>query len=364
MWGHCWLPRRGIGLAAALMALGAIGAPLLADAASAPAQAAVVPGADGAFGLGPAPGAGGRAQPYFMLTLPAGGAATAVVLVTNYGGTTEKLKIGRAAGVTAVNGGSAFRGAFQPCSGPGCWLTRLPPVVTLPGGSEEALGFRVHVPAGTRPGQYLAGITGELATAPKPVRLGQRGPKATQAIIIRQVTVAVAVNVGSQAALTTRMQITRVVGSTIGGSLPRLTIMLANTGQTFARAAGSATCTGTGKQQAYRVFADTVLPGDQAAIAANAIGLPEGATAQCTVRLTYGRGQVASWNGPVTIPGGVRAHEVSVGPGDYAVLPDGGIPAWAIALMVLGALLLAGMTVLMLRMRRVARKAPADRVVP
>src|SRR5437868_6529488 len=199
-------PRCGVRRAGALLALAGLGSswglgaeaapPALASPVSAAAPAVGSPGANGSFGLSPAPGAGGRAQAYFMMNLPGGGTATGTALVTNGGSSAETLRIGRAAGVTAGNGGSAFRGAFQSCSGPACWLASLPQVVTLPGGAVKAFGFRVHVPSGTRPGQYLAGITAELAAAPKPVRLGKHGPTAAGAVIVRQVTVAVAVTVG------------------------------------------------------------------------------------------------------------------------------------------------------------------------
>ena len=360
-------PRCGVRRAGALVALagfcglwgiwGGGGADALAAPVSAAAPAAGTPGSNGSFGLSPAPDASGRAQPYFELNLPAGGTSTATALVTNGGRTAETLRIGRSAGVTAGNGGSGFSGAFHPCSGPACWLASLPPVVTVPGGTMKAFGFRVRVPSGIRPGQYLAGITAELATAPKPVQLGKHGPTSAKAVIVRQVSVAVAVTVGQHAALTTRLHITRVFGSAIG-PLPRLNIVLANTGQTFAHAAGSAVCSGPGKPGRYTVYADTVLPGDHATIPANATGLAEGATSRCTVRLTYGSGQVATWTGPVTIPAVPRVHLVAVGNGDYAALPEGGIPPWAIALIVLGALLLAGLAVIMLRLRRTSHGEP------
>ncbi len=359
-------PRYSVRRAGALVALagccgfwglwGGDGAQALAAPVSAAAPAAGSPGSNGSFGLSPAPGASGRAQPYFELNLPVGGTTTATALVTNGGRAAETLRIGRSTGVTAGNGGSGFSGAFHPCSGPACWLASLPSVVTLPGGAMKAFGFRVRVPSGTRPGQYLAGITAQLATAPKQAQLGQHGPTGAKAVIIRQVSVAVAVTVGQHAALTTRLHITRVSGSAIG-TLPRLNIVLANTGQTFAHAAGSAVCSGA-KPGRYAVYADTVLPGDHATIPANATGLAEGATVRCTVRLTYGSGQVASWTGPVTIPAVPHAHMVAVGNGDYAALPDGGIPPWAIALIVLGLLLLAGLAVIVLRLRRTSHGEP------
>jgi hypothetical protein len=326
----------------------------LAVAVTAVTAAAAAP-SGGSFGISPAPSGNGSVEPYFIMGLAAGGSTSADALVTNQGTTTQKLKISAATGVTAGNGGSAFTGAFEPCSGPGCWVTGLPATVTLAPETAEVVRFTVHVPPGTRPGQYLAGITVAQATAPSSVAVGSAGTGSARAVIVEEVTVGVAVTVGRLATLDTRLRIPSVFGSAIG-PLPRLNIVLANTGQTFTRAAGNASCTTAGKTLRYEVLADTVLPGDQATIPANGIGLPAGSPVSCTVRLRYGRGQVVTWTGQVTIPAVPRARIVHTGPGAYAVVPAGGIPAWAIALIVIGGLLLAGVAVLLvllvLRLRR------------
>jgi len=129
---------------------------------------------------------------------------------------------------------------------------------------------------------------------------------------------------------------------------------LANTGQTFAHGTGKASCTAAGMSHSYAVNASTVLPHDQAVIAVNAPGLPEGTTMPCSVWLGYGNGLTARWTGLVTVPAPPRARIVHTGPGAYSVVPtSGGIPVWAIALLGIGiaALMLAAMAVV-LRWRR------------
>ena len=164
----------------------------------------------------------------------------------------------------------------------------------------------------------------------------------------------VAVTVGSLSQLTTRLRIPGVSGEAIGPTA-RLNIELANTGQTFAHGTGKASCTVAGKRRSYAVVASTVLPHDQAVIAVNAPGLPEGVTMPCAVRLGYGRGLVVSWAGLVTVPVPPRARIIHTGPGAYSVIPAGGIPSWTIALLVVGGLVLAVMTVLLIQMRRRGR---------
>ena len=339
------LLRRLLALLAGTAALTALTA-----SAAAPPAAAAEAGGNGQFGITPAPASNGVAAPYFMLTVSPGASATATALITNPSNVAEKLKLSRSTGVTAGNGGSAFSRPFQDCAGPGCWMTGLPSTLTVPARTRERLTFTVRVPPRTPIRQYLAGLTAELAAKPRPVRVGTNHKGASaQAIIIRQVTVGVAVTVGSLSQLTTRLAIPTVSGMAIG-RMARLNILLRNTGQTFTHGTGSASCTAAGKRHSYRVYADTVLPGDQAVIAANAPGLPEGTSMPCTVRLRYGVGLTVSWTGSVTVPGPPAGRIVRTGPGTYAVIPPATIPAWAIALIVIGALALITMAVLLVRM--------------
>ena len=164
----------------------------------------------------------------------------------------------------------------------------------------------------------------------------------------------VAVTVGSLSRLTTRLRIAAVSGVAIE-RLARLNILLRNTGQTFTHARGHASCTAAGRRHTYPVSAGTVLPHGQAEIPANVPGLPEGTTVPCTVRLRYGPGLTVSWTGSVTIPAPPAGRIVHTGPGAYSVIPPDTIPAWAIALIVIGALALLTMAVLLLRTRRRSR---------
>jgi hypothetical protein len=318
--------------------------------------AAAPAGGNGQFGLTPVPDSAGRVAPYFTLTMAAGESMTDTALVSNEGQAAETLKLSRATGVTAGNGGSAFTQEFQRCSGTGCWVSGLAAEVRLPGGTAEQLPFTVRVPAGTPPGQYLAGLTVESATTPPSVKVGSNGKASARAIILERVTVGVAVTVGVLSRLTTRLRIPDVTGQAVGATA-RLNMELSNPGQTFAHGAGRASCTVDGRSHSFAVYAATVLPHDQAVIAVNAPGLPEGATMPCAVWLGYGDGLIARWAGSVTVPAPPRARIIHTGPGAYSVLPENGIPAWAIAVIVIGALVLAALIVLLLRLWRHHRVA-------
>jgi hypothetical protein len=356
-----WLGRAAVPASAAVIALLSLGpAPL---AAAAPWPASGVPGlgglgglagvgVPGGFGLAAAPGSPGQAGSYFQLAVAPGHAITAVLLVANLGHKTQTLALGHALGITASNGGSAFLPASGRCSGPACWVTGLPSRLTLPGAGRDLVTFTVRVPPGTAPGQYLSGIAATPATRPAPEKLGSNGRGAsTQAVILDRVTIGVAITVGEQSALVSRLSIRGVQGVD-EGRVARLNISLHNTGQTFSRSAGKATCQAAGRWKSYRVYADTVLPGGHALIAVNAPGLPEGATVPCAIALRYGKSQVVSWSGRVAIPGAVGGRIVQTGKGAYALLPSSGFPLWGIALIVICLLLAAAVIFLFSRQRR------------
>jgi hypothetical protein len=120
-------------------------------------------------------------------------------------------------------------------------------------------------------------------------------------------------------------------------------------------------CTQSGKRHTYAVSADTVLPGGQALIAVNAPGLATGATVPCAVQIRYGKNQTVRWAGMVAIPALPSTHIVHTGTGTYTQVPQAGIPGWAIALIIIGALLLAGVGILfylLYRQKRLANRGP------
>jgi hypothetical protein len=333
--------RRILAAAAVLAMLGILASARPAVAAS---------GLNQPVGLIPASGSNGNAGSYFVLGVAPGRSVTASAFISNPGQAARELKISRSTGGTAANGGTTFTRAFQPCSGVGCWVTGLPRAVTLPPGTGERLQFRVSVPPGTGPGQYLAGITAEVAAAPSPTKVVVSGKATGKVNIIEQVTVAVAVTVGPVSALTTRLTIPGVSATSIGPTL-RLNIGLKNTGQTFAHGAGNGYCVAAGQRHRFAVFAPTVLPHDQALIAANVPGVPGGATMSCTVRLGYAHGRVATWSGLVTVPDASTSRIVHTGLGAYSVVPAPGAPGWATALIVIAVLLAAAVAVLLVRAR-------------
>jgi hypothetical protein len=268
--------RAGAGSLAALAMLAVLAVPGTASAAHAAGDLGV-----GQFGLTPSPSAGGQPRPYFSLAVSAGGSARDTAVISNLSRATERLKVTISRGVTAANSSSGFEAISGRCTGSSCWVSGLPADVTLGPGASETLPFRVKVPAGTRPAQYLAGITAQAAARPRAVRVGSGTHASAKAVIIDQVTVGVAVTVGRLSQLRTAVVIRPVTGAWIG-SLPRLSIPVRNPGQTFARATGTLSCRTGARRRTYPVIMNTVLPGTGAVLSVNALGLKTGSTTPAT----------------------------------------------------------------------------------
>lgn len=314
-----------------------------------PAVAAVA-GVDGPgpaqFSLAPAPAPDGQQRGYFTMTVAPATSATDVVMFINSSAATERLQVGVTEGVTALNSGSAYSALGGRCRGAACWVTGLPATVTLLPHTQESVRFLVRVPSRTKPAQYLAGITASPETA-QPAAAKSNGRTSTRVIIVDRVIIGVAVTVGKLSALPVRTKIAGVTASWISG-LVRLNAEVTNTGKRFTNGGGALACSLDGVTRSYRFYMDTVLPGQDAQLAVNGIGLHSG-TWRCTVAIFATDNTKATWTGDVTVPAEVAAATKRIAPNDYVVPSGPGIPGWAIVLMVLGGLILFSIWALILR---------------
>lgn len=302
-------------------------------------------GADGGpFGLKPVPAAKRPLRSYFDLTVWPGGSAQDRVILSNSADTAQRLRIRVSNGVTATNSGTAYRAVPGECGGPSCWVTGLPAAVALGPGERKVLKFRVAVPAGVPAGQYLAGITAESMARPA-VQVGTSDRASAQAIVVRQVTVGVAVTTGVLDRLSRSVAIWQVTAAWAGRT-PRLYIPVHNSGETFTKATGTASCEVRGRQRSFDVIMETVLPRTGAVLTVNAPGLTEGSL-PCVIRLRDATGRTAAWSGDVHVPERTREKTVHTGEGAFTTLPVGTVPLWAVTLLALGGVILTALLALL-----------------
>jgi hypothetical protein len=345
--------RRGVFVSGVALAVaGTVGLVGLLPLSSA---SAIGIGGQSGYGMAPSQMTNGQARPYFIESVTPGHSAVDTAVISNRGSKPLALVVSPSTGTTATNSGSSYYGSFKPCVGTGCWVSGLPTTLTVGPGESTVVPFTVTVPAGTGPGQYLAGITAKPAVAPPPVIVGSNGRSTAQAIITDEVNVGVAVNVGDPARFASNLRIDTITSGAVA-TLPRLFLHVHNGGQTFLQSHGTATCTDNGHQATFPVTSDTVLPSGDAALVVNASGLAFGSVAHCQAVLAYGTGQTATWTGAVTMPATATPPKIAhVGPGDYVKLPAQTTSVWMIVLIAIGALVfltLLGILVVLWRRRR------------
>ncbi len=358
-----WTPNPTIaritGAAAVLTTLVLASAAGIAATGISPAAASTMSGpVFGPFGMTPSPAVNGQPRPYFNFQARPGQAITDSVIVTNLSSRPERLRLAVSKGVTATNSATAYENIVGHCKGPSCWISHLPHRLLLAPRERRLVGFEVKVPRHVRPGQYLAGVTLLAAKKPRAVRVSKRGPASAKAIIIDEVTVGVAVTIGNPAHLPSGLRVGQVTTIWIG-RVPRLNIPVHNTGKTFLHASGRIRCGSGGHAHSYRVIMRTVLPGQGAVLPVNARGLQIGSV-PCTVRLHPSSGHLTRWSGTVRLASTTVTRTYHPAKGVYVALPEQTMPFWAIALLVLGGVILLALVTVIAQRRRVRVRGVAD----
>jgi len=116
----------------------------------------------------------------------------------------------RSTGITAVNSGSSYYGSFKPCVGTGCWVSGLRRPSPWPG-ETTVMPFTVTVPP-DRPGSTLPGSRPSRRW-PTAVIVGSNGRSTAQAVIVDEVSVGVAVNVGDPSQFASNLRIDTITRS-------------------------------------------------------------------------------------------------------------------------------------------------------
>jgi hypothetical protein len=354
---------------AAVVCCALAGAP--APAAAAARQAAADPCRT--VHVGPVVATDATSTGYFDLTLEPGERTRAALLVANPAPRTCRVLLLPAYGRTAVNSGNTYPPvlAGQPCVGSSCGLAGLPRTVSVPTGTRQEVPFEVAVPAGTAPGQYLAGVVAQPADVTGPSAAPTAGQGEVSAQVVAVVALGVAVTVPG--ALRPAMEVAEVRVTAAGAQgMPTMLVTERNSGNTWERAKVQVEVTAGGTPHRFAADSATVLPGNSAVLSLPVSGVPAGSH-RTRVTLTYGNGARAVFDQVVAFPAQLRA---SVDESGNVTLTTG-VPRWVY--WVLGGLaasvlvLLAGLLVLLRsgsmpaarRARRASERTEAgDRPLP
>jgi hypothetical protein len=346
-----------IALAATALAVAAPGVAGATPAASAPIGAGCQ-----TVHVGPTTAPGQPSAGYFELTLQPGRPQTQAVLVANPNPFACRVLLQPAQAQTAGNSGETYPpiASGAACIASSCWLTGLPATVTVPANGRVEVPFTVHVPAGTRPGEYLAGVVAEPAdpAAAPSLAAGSGGRSVVGARVVARVALGVAVTVPGPQDPEFLITGVRITGSDVQGQ-PIVAVTEFDGGNTWDRPAGTITIDAPAGKTAARGLAltsATVLPGDSATLSLAISGVSGG---RHTVHVVLGydnKRKQAVWTGSLVFP--TAAGLLHVGNSTVVSVTGSrsGIPTWLIGVIAaLGTLvlfLLSALLFLLTRRRR------------
>jgi Bacterial protein of unknown function (DUF916) len=105
---------------------------------------------------------GSNQRGYFVFPLEADTSGTGAVIVSNVGTATGTVRLFTTDATTGRTTGTVYETNKTPTRA-GSWVTLDSTSVTLAPGAHKQVGFTVHVPASTPPGEWVGGIVAESA---------------------------------------------------------------------------------------------------------------------------------------------------------------------------------------------------------
>jgi hypothetical protein len=290
---------------------------------------------------------------YFIFNIAPGQSFQSQVLIVNKGGASGTAIISAVDGLTGATSGIVYADNSAPRQDVGSWIILDETQVTLQPGGQAIVHFHGTVPQTAWVGQHVGGIAVENATTTASSPSSNIQIKTVQRTII-------AVEIDNPGASVERLELSNAqFGGGNGQQI--LTLNLQNSGELFLQPTGTVTITdGSGKKiQSIPVKMDKILPHSSLAypIALSGQALAPG-DYQAIVSLTYGK---TNQSLQVTKPFTVTAQAIVQTFGEkaakqYLAGAFSNIPWWAYALIGIGVLLLVGLGLQVVLMRRKMRQ--------
>ncbi len=258
--------------------------------------------------------AGATENGYFVYEMAPGSTRAGTMLVKNKSDKPLDEQLAIVPAFTAQNGGSAFGAAGDAPTGPAEWVKLDQAEVSLQPGASSPVRFQVQVPAGIQPGQYLAGVAAYKPEThvPQQVSTGQDQARAVLDVQMRYV---VAVQVNVPGAWNADMSISEV-GVVEQPSGAFLGVRLKNSGNVFLRPSGSVKMWdengNTVVEQAVNM--GTFVPGTEVRYPVSLPSPPGPGNYNVRVELSYGDGQVATYERKLRVEAPQDAQGTSPAP--------------------------------------------------
>jgi hypothetical protein len=242
-----FLRRRATRAAAGLAALALAGLALAPDMAA----------AAGVGGFGVQPLQADHNRGYFVFRMRAGSARTGYLEAFNTSEESLSLRVYAVDGLTGVTSGVVYGDRADRVAGAGAWLEPSAPQVALGPGGRQRMGFKLQVPSGTAPGDYLAGFALENAN---PATSGGRFQ--IKEIVRTVLGVEVIVPGPAHAQIHLGAVALKALPGTAASAV---TVNLTDTGQLLCKPVLTVSVLGGGVQLTATRALDTVLPDDSIA---------------------------------------------------------------------------------------------------
>jgi hypothetical protein len=238
-------------------------------------------------------------------------------------------------------------------SGTGTWIVVATPEVTLQPGERRSVDFTVHVPAGTKPGVYLAGISASVPTQDDPAPTATTAPpKGASFKVTLQAQRVFAVEVTVPGPSAPKLVVTGARATATPDGVALL-IGMENRGNAYARGSGTISVGDTGLQKRFRV--DTFIPGTKIEYRVPWTKDVVPGNHDIAVLLRYGDGRETNWNGTVAINQSAQAQlESDLAKTRVPSGGGGGLP-WPLLVAGLAVVLAFGAGIAALRRRRAPR---------
>jgi hypothetical protein len=330
--------RRAAALAAAIAALAALAAPAFAaDQRPDYITAFVAPGSK-------TDAKGG----YYAIDARAGSSITQTVIVRNDRPRPLVADVEAVDAHTSAATGAAYDPPGTQPSGTGTWIVVTTSELTLQPGEQRSVDFTVNVPAGTKPGVYLAGISAAVPLPKNTTTSTVDRQHATFKITLQPQRL-IAVQITVPGPREPKLVVTGA-RATAGQDGVALVVGIANRGNDFARGTGTITVGDTGLRKSFKI--DTFIPGTQIQYRVPWTRDVVPGNHAVSVRLRYGGGNVTNWDGTADINGSARAKLESDLAKNRLPVSGGGALPWPLIAAGFAALLLCAGGVVVLRRRR------------
>lgn len=295
---------------------------------------------------------------FFQLPLGPGDTLAQSVVVKNPNTSAMRVDVDAVTASTAAATGASYGAPGTKASGTAAWIELTEHQLQLAPGATRTVHFRVRVPSGTAPGQYLAGISISVPAPTSKPRNAQAPSQAGFALTLRAQRV-IAVEIDVPGALAPRLEVrgarAEVVRDTFAVALD-----VANTGNAFAHGTGTLDVASTGTHREFPIDTfvgqtSVTMPIEwsrSAAVGDHAV----------EVRLAYDGGRVTKWSGTVTVDDALKTRlrqgvdtEAGIAPAPVASGSSFGLGDIALVVVVLCVL---GAAAMHLRRRRLRSDAP------